>query len=689
MSDFLAGMKQRKLVQWALAYVAAAFALIQVLDVVAQRFGWPEQAERVAILALGVGFFVVLVLAWYHGERGVQRVTGTELLILALLLLIGGVALWRLAPGPQSADATASHAGSRAVVAKDMDIPPKSVAVLPFENFSADKANAYFASGMQDEILSRLAGIADLKVISRTSTQKYASRPDNLRTVAGELGVATVVEGSVQRAGDSVRVIVQLIDARNDNHLWAQTYDRELKNVFAVESEVAQQIAEALKARLSPQETRALDRPPTRDAGAYDAFLKGEFLGNKAYASALDEDYEAADAAFGRALDLDPSFALALARKAYYRMRRHWDVQQLTEAQLADVKVAADKALALAPELPEAHLALADWYYRGYRRYDDAIAELQQALRLAPNFAVAQATLGYIYGRKGDLEQSTEVIQRAAQLSPRDSHISANLGVGYWHLRRFADAERQMAHTLEIDPEDSLTRSSLPLLLLYGRGDSAGARAAVVSAPGWSAVATIAGNGEFGGGDISVLLDWHVYPDLFERHFDAALRAWDSAPVRSDDDRLVQALAHATIRFIAGEHEAARGECARVAAEIDAAGAKYPDSPAYLLLASWYALCSGHKDVAIAAARRAAQIMSIGKDAYVAGDYLAGLAEVDVQAGAADEALKLIEQLLALPGAGNVMTTERLKRDPVFDPLRPDPRFAKIIAQFEVAAAKP
>ena len=200
MNEFLLRLRERKLVQWSLAYLAGAFALIQILDIVAQRFGWPEQVVRLVIVALSIGFFVTLVLAWYHGERGAQRATGTELMILALLLAIGGGLLWKFAGGARgdaAASPAATHADGSAAAANTNAIPAKSVAVLPFENFSDDKANAYFAGGMRDEILTRLAGIRDLKVISRTSTEQYASHPPDLKTVGRQLCVATVLEGSV------------------------------------------------------------------------------------------------------------------------------------------------------------------------------------------------------------------------------------------------------------------------------------------------------------------------------------------------------------------------------------------------------------------------------------------------------------------------------------------------------------
>ena len=270
MNEFLQRLKERKLVQWTVAYVAAAFALLQGIDIVAQRFGWPEQTMRLVIMALSVGLFVTLVLAWYHGERGAQRVTGTELLILALLLAIGGGFLWRFA-GASHEGIVRSDAPPAATAASPAPaaIPEKSIAVLPFENLSEDKANAYFATGMQDEILTRLAGIHDLKVISRTSTEQYASHPPNLRIVAEQLGVATVLEGGVQKADGKVRINLQLIDARSDSHLWAQNYDRDLKDVFAVQSDVAEKVADALKAQLLPAESARIASEPTKNPEAF------------------------------------------------------------------------------------------------------------------------------------------------------------------------------------------------------------------------------------------------------------------------------------------------------------------------------------------------------------------------------------------------------------------------------------
>src|SRR6266516_2871959 len=273
MNEFVQRLKQRKLVQWAVAYVAAAFALIQGLDIVAQRFSWPDSIERTLIIAACIGFFIAMVLAWYHGERGAQRVTGTELLIIVLLVSLGAFFLWRFAAGARPPIVTS--VSSVAPVA----ITEKSIAVLPFENLSSDKQNEYFADGVQDQILTDLSQIADLKVISRTSVMPYKSGiARNLRKIAEELGVAHVVEGSVQRAANKIRVNAQLIDARNDAHLWAQTYDRDLADVFAIQSEIAKAIADQLQAKLSPNERNAIEQAPTADVTAFDLYSRAKNL---------------------------------------------------------------------------------------------------------------------------------------------------------------------------------------------------------------------------------------------------------------------------------------------------------------------------------------------------------------------------------------------------------------------------
>ena len=679
MEAFLERLKQRKLFQWALAYVAASFALIQVLDIIAQRFGWPEFAMRLIIVALAVGFFVALVLAWYHGERGAQRVSGTELLFLALLLAIGGGVAWRL---PPAATELAKSTGKPRATSADAPADNKSIAVLPFENLSRDPDNAYFAEGMQDEILTRLAGIGDLKVISRTSTEKYKSHPDNLKTVAAELGVANILEGSVQKSGDAVRINVQLVDARSDTHLWAQTYDRELKNVFAVESEVSQQIADVLNARLSPREASALARAATQDAAAYDVFLKAEYHAKQAQDSWQEALFQTATAEYRQAIALDPRFALAYAELGYHQMVRHWFVRPWSAEELAEVKTTIDTAATLAPDLPEAHLALAYYHYWGHRDYDDAIEQFQYTLQLAPSNAKAIIGLAAIHRRKGEWQQALAAFQTALPISPRDNVVNGEYGITFAILRRYAEAEQQLVRSQAMAPADANIKDFLLLTRLFGFGNADGARAAFDPPPDWRMSSQ-----NIYGGDIVHLVNPRAYANLFDRRFEDALHDWDSAPAATEEDKLTQRVARMAIRIIADEKAGLRPECEQLKPLVDDEVRDKPQSLGALQRQSWVDVCLGLDADAIRAARRGVELLPISKDAYFGVYQMDGLAEIDAHAGAPDEALALIAQLLALP-AGQSMSVERLKRDPVWDPLRKDPRFQKLIADGQALKAQ-
>jgi len=681
MAEFIARLKQRKLVQWALAYVAFSFALLQGVDIVAQRFAWPDSIERLLILALALGFLVALVLAWYHGERGVQRVTGTELLILALLLAIGGGLLWRFeraAPSSGSPDAAQRNPEGTAS-ARAIPIPTKSIAVLPFENLSEDKGNAYFADGMQDLILTKLADIGDLKVISRTSTAKYESHPDNLKTIAQQLGVATILEGSVQKAGNQVLINVQLIDARSDNHLWAESYTRTLDNIFGVEGEVAQKVADALKARLTNAEQQNVAAIPTQNPAAYDWFLKAEYQANKAFDSQRAADFKLAEDDYRHAIALDPGFALAYARLAYWQMAGDWFVAPLTAGGLAEVKATIDHALSLAPDLPDAHLALGFYYYWGYRRYADATAQFERVLQLAPNNVEALGGLAFIDRRRGRWPQALATLQKALLISPRDAYLMGEYGWTLCIMRRYREAERQLTRALAIEPGQT-NQDALWTTRLIGLGDARSARKAYDPLPGWRHHT----QNYIGAGDIFGLINPIVYPDVFERNFDAALRAWDSAPVNTDAEQLTRRAARVAIEVIAGRQSAIQPECAQLRPPLEAELAKRPDAIGNLQQVAWVDVCLGRNAEAIAAARRAAEVMSVVKDAYSGAYALAGLAEVEAHAGAKDDSLKLVEQLLAMP-AGEVMSVTRLRLDPVWDPLRGDPRFQALLKKYEAA----
>jgi TolB-like protein/cytochrome c-type biogenesis protein CcmH/NrfG len=567
------------------------------------------------------------------------------------------------------------YVGLGATPSADAAAADKSIAVLPFDNLSDDKSNAYFAEGIQDEILTRLAGIADLKVISRTSTEKYKSHPDNLKTVAAELGVGTLLEGSVQKAGDTVRVNVQLIDARADKHLWAQTYDRELKNVFAVESEVSQDIADALKARLSPVEASALAKAPTANGAAYDAFLKAEYLLHKAVDSSLGTDFRAAEAVYRQALVLDPGFALASAQLAYCMLNRHWFSEPLTPAELAEASRLANQALTLAPDLAEAHLAIGYYHYWGYRDYQPALREFQRVLELQPNSAQAIASLGYVQRRQGHWVEASQTLARAVDLAPRDDVLIGNFGQTFVVMRNYDKAIPILQRSLAIDPESMQTRTYIAISHLLGDGDMQAALRAFDDLPldrKRSALNAV-------DGDVMNLVNPRVYPYVYLRHYDDALQAWQAAAAETPDQRRQRLQGVIAIQVLAGRRAAVQGECAEMRDQLEARREHDGDAFRQAAALGWAYLCLGRNDDALNTLRRAAGLLPVSRDAWNGPGLQLGLAQMDTQTGHFDEALQIIAQLLAIP-AGDSLSITRLKADPVWDPLRADPRFQKLLA---------
>src|SRR5438034_5755423 len=420
LKKFFAELKRRNVYKVAIAYGVVAWLLLQAASILFPTFEAPPWTMKVFVALIALGFPIALVLAWAFEltPEGIKRAEDVDLsksvrhksgrkldffIIGVLLLVIGILVFQRLHPKVSPA------------VSSSLE---KSIAVLPFENLSEEKANAYFADGIQDEILTKLAGIGDLKVISRSSAAKYKSKPEDLKTVARELGVATVLEGSVQKAGDRVRVNAQLLDARIDTHLWAKSYDRDLKDVFAVETEVAQEIADTLRAKLSPSQSSALAAAPTRDTEAYDLFLKGEYQERQAESAENEDLFDRAEIFYRQALAQDPSFALAYARLAYSRLNRHWFINRLTSVQLEELKSTIERALAIAPESPEAHLALGVFHYWGHRDYDSALRALDRAIELQPSNSDSRTFRGAVYRRRGEWRRSVAEYERAFELNP-------------------------------------------------------------------------------------------------------------------------------------------------------------------------------------------------------------------------------------------------------------------------------
>jgi len=668
MTDPLQRLRERKLVQWALAYIAAAFALIQVLDIVAQRFGWPEQSVRFIIIALTVGFFVALVLAWYHGERGVQRVTGTELLILALLLAIGGALLWRMAQGSHE---PASDTEAAKVATLRNPIVDKSIAVLPFENLSEDKANAYFASGIQDEILTRLAKIGALKVISRTSTQHYASSPNNLPQIAKDLGVANILEGSVQKAGDSVRINVQLIRADGDSHLWAETYDRKLTDIFGVESEVATAIAGSLQATLTGSEQGALAEKPTDKVAAYDVYLRGLTL---EAAGDSNDTWRQAAADYAEAVRLDPRFALAWAHLASVRSKLYFESVDLAQSTPDAIKQAVDTALQLRPELGEAWLAQGHYQYFVLRDFRDALQTFEQARIRLPNSAQVLTAVGSVLRRMGRWDEGLSTYRQAIQLDPRNLSLLGGLSDLLRSMRRFAEARAVSDRALLIAPGDQESIGSKAATYLNeGRIDEA----AKLLDP----LPLDPGNDIVFGPKVTLL--W------VQRRFDAMIAALQPVLPRPGEPMTSESALNATwlgwAQLCAGDSAAARPlfeRVIRILKPTPTAIVRADDTGLPIVLAFAYAGI-GDKQAALDQARNAVDLYR--DDAAAKPNAEARRAQIQALFGDADAAIAALPHLLQVPAGLNPID---LQTDPLWDPLRRDPRFQKLLADAQAAEKK-
>jgi TolB-like protein/Tfp pilus assembly protein PilF len=674
MSGFFQELQRRKVYRVAATYIIAAGFIIQIGSAVFPAWELPNWTLRLVVVLLLIGFPIALILAWAYdvtpqGIQATARVPGAHrrrnlILLVAAGAIISTAAGFFLLP----------RASARKI--------DKSIAVLPFQNLSEEKANAYFAEGIQNEILTKLAAIRDLKVISRTSTAKYQSKPEDLKTVARELGVATVLEGSVQRAADKVRVNVQLIDARDDTHLWAKSYDRDYKDVLGVEREVAEEIADALQAKLSPSESHFLASVRTHNTEAYDLFLRGEYEFHQAESSLAPDAYDRADAFYRQALARDPNFAEAAAELARSRLSRHWFISPLAPAELEEVKSLIDRALALAPNSPEAHFALGLFFYWGHRQYEMALAEFNRTLELQPNNADARAYCAWVYRRRGEWERSLADSKRAEELDPRDARIPTNIGVTYNVLRLWKDAERAELRALAIDPHNTLAALFLLGTRLNATGDVDSARQPLDGFP--EVIKGIPGGaggprGATGAGDVSAVIGWPLYLDVIERRFTDAFQAVEKEVVNDDRAHLQQLAGRVAVRVLAGEPEAAKSAGEEALPLLEARLRVRPDDTLAMTELTWVYLALGRNGDALRLSRQAADSISIEKDALAGPNFQDGLAQIEARAGAPEEAIKRLRRLLSIP-AGGVTSIARLKVDPVWDPIRNRPDFQQLVS---------
>ncbi len=677
MNEFLQRLKQRKLVQWAIAYVAAAFALLQGIDIVAQQFGWPESVRRGMTLALVVGFFVTLVLAWYHGERGAQRVSGTELLIIGLVLALGGGFLWRFSAAHSAEEKTLSspndHNTEPAVT-----IAEKSIAVLPFENLSADKENAFFTDGVQDEILTDLARVADLKVISRTSVMQYRETTTrNLRRIGQELGVAHLLEGSVQRAGGKVRVNAQLIDARTDAHLWAQTYDRDLADVFAIQSEIAQTIAGQLQAKLSPNEQRAIEQVPTTDLAAHDLFLRARVLDELSNDPNGREYLLKAAQLLDEATRRDPNFLLAYCWLVEVHTDLYWGAFDHTPARLDLAHAALAKAESIRPDAGEVHLAKGVMAYHGYRDYAGARTEFALARRALPNSSHLAMMTAAVDRRQGLWEDALKNFHRAIELDPLDPATLQETGFTYGRLRRRPEGQSYLERAVAANPDDVFGRSILWALDYFDRGETTSLRAQLDDLLRTDP------------NDARRLAAFYVEVALAERNHAAAEHALQLVPVDGSVDTTLNALwPHdwfvGLVAQSFGDTSTAEKAFAAARRAVLQTTQEQPDyAPGWIILGLLDAGL-GHKSDAIAEGRRARELLPIAKDAFDGPIYATELAIIYAWLGEKDLAF---EQLKESASAAAGIQYGTLKLSPSFDSLRADPRFDQILASLAPKAS--
>ena len=548
--------------------------------------------------------------------------------------------------------------------------PEKSIAVLPFENLSGQKENIYFADGVQDEIIRGLAKAADLKVISRTSTLQYKSSASrNLREIAKALGVAHVLEGTVQRSGGRVRVNAQLIDPRTDSQIWAERYDRDIADVFAIESEVAGKIVAQLQAEISQGEKAAIGQKPTADLAAYDLYIHAKTLiVSSGFSTPQLESLSEAVRLLNEAIERDPNFALAYYQLALAHDQFYFSGIDHTPARLGLADAAIQSLTRLRPNSGEAHLALATHLYWGYLDYDRARRELSLAQKSLPNESLVFVLSGYIDRRQGRWTESTKNLERATELDPRNTVVLQQLANSYLCLRRYADAERVLDRAIAVDPKDSNTRAFRAAIELYWHADPRPLR---------STVEAILAEDPREGKNIAQL--W-LEGSMYGRDVDGATRALAALPIAGCyEDRIPfpRTWCEGVVARLDNDKAAARTAFASARTEAAKLVADQPDYPEGLCVLGMADAALGNKEDAIREGRRAVELLPITKDSIIGAMLLKNLALIYAWTGEKDSALEQLSIAAKIPGP---LSYGELRLHPNWDPLRGDPRFEKIAA---------
>src|SRR5438876_63780 len=665
MTGFFEEVKRRKVYRVAAAYIIAAGGIIQLASATFPAWELPDWALRLVIVLLLVGFPIALILAWAfdvtpQGIRATPSVAAPRtyrrrnvIMLVVTGVIVSAIAGFFLLPRISSA--------------RKID---KSIAVLPFENLSDEKENAYFADGIQDDVLTNLSKIGDLKVISRTSVMQYKGAAKNVREIGKALGVSNILEGSVRRSGNKVRINVQLIDANSDQHICANDYDRDLTDVFAIQSDLAHEIANALQAKLSDTEKALMERKPTENGEAYLAFVQAHDL------QCAVEDFgklKQSEQLYARAVELDPKFALALAR---YSQLESWifHIYEPTRERRQKARALAEQALQLQPDLPEAHLAMGFSYYYGDNNYDAAQKEFEIARRGLPNESDVYLALGAIQRRQGKWTESTVNLEKAASLNPKDSFPLQQLSFNYQVLRNYDTANKTIDRALALDPTALAPLEVKSKLAIAEKGDFS------VAEKAFEAVKSIPMTNDQKLRTASARAD--VF--LLERKYREGLREAESLP----DDLLapVHPAALSGKYFLIGfarkalqDEAGARAAFLKAKDLLEAQLKESPDAEEIHVQLAKVLAHLGEKDAALAEARRATELRPESKDAFGGPEIAAGVAEVHAILGDNDRAIEILDGLLSRPSA---VTVQSLKVSPIWDSLRNDPGFQALLNKY-------
>ena len=658
MTGFFDEVKRRKVYQVAAAYIIAAGGMIQLASAAFPAWELPNWALRLVIVLLLMGFPIALILAWAYditaqGVRATPTPAGprSHRRRNIVMLVLTGVAV-------------SAAAGFFLLPRLSAHKCDKSIAVLPFENLSDERENAYFADGIQDDVLTNLSKIGDLKVISRTSVMPYRGKGSNVRQIGKALGVGAILEGSVRRMGNRVRVNVQLINADTDEHMWAEDYDRDLTDVFAIQTDLAQQIVRELQAKLSPMEKAQIERRPTENGEAYLAFMQGHEVFYRA--DKFRSNTEKAEQLFEEATKLDPNFAGAFAALARVHEWSYRDFDP-TPARKEKARVAAETAIRLQPDLPEAHLAMGFYYYYCERDYQGALKEFAIAKLSLPNSAEVYMAIGAIERRQGKWKESTANLERAASLSPKDAWVLQNLADNYYANRNFETAEKIFDRAIEAAPQSLGPRAEKSKLAFDWKGDlSVMEKDLAQMQPGVDP-------------DGQVTLA-RVYLLMLQRKFPDALALLRQLPQDVSHYDRPREFFEGVIYTYLNDKEKALSAFKQARPTAEKALRESPDDASRHVTLGLILAGLGEKNAAIAQGKHAVELLPESQDAFDGPKMAVHLAQIYAWTGESDEALQLLDRSLNTP---NGVTVPSLRFDPIWDPLRSDPRFQTLIDKYE------